>query len=104
MCLKHRISLKFLINIPEIIPESFLEEVLVGLNYLLDEANFNNMSSIDFAYILERKTSAASLAYNLWNYYNERKTSIPEVIQKWKEICSSQKEFSEIRNQWLFFE
>lgn len=89
-------------NTPEIIPENFLNNILFGLKYLKDGTRLDSQKSfIDLNRRLECRESSASLAYNLYNYYNKNKLEIPEIISDWKEICSSEEEFAEIRNKWL---
>jgi hypothetical protein len=96
------ISYDIVEKIPELLPQDFLQEVLIGLDYLIDETGLDCKTFlIDFDERLECRMHAASLAYKLYNYCIERHLAIPEVILKWKEVCSSSEEFSEIQNQWV---
>ncbi len=88
-------------DMPELMPEIVLGDILVGLNYLLAETNLDHKSSpIEPSLRLLCREKAASLAYRLYNYYSHKNLIIPEVVMKWKEVCSSSEEFAEIRNQW----
>lgn len=53
---------------------------------------------------LEIRQSAARLAYVVFKNYSTQGKTIPDSIKVWKEICRSEEEFAEIRNQWLTIE
>ena len=42
------------------------------------------------------------LAFSLFKYYQRSALDEPEVIQRWRELCSDPDEFSEVKNSWLF--
>ena len=44
---------------------------------------------------------AASFAYELYQLYTKRGSTIPQVVLDWRSVCASEDEFAEIRNQWL---
>ena len=48
------------------------------------------------------RAAAASLAFSLFKYYQQSGLEEPEVIQRWRELCSDPDEFSEVKNSWLF--
>ncbi len=80
--------------------EEFEQLTLTGLrNIARDTAT--NVDDVDFADLLEIRHSAASLAYNLFEHYTRKDTSVPDVIKEWKAICRSDNEFAEVRNQWI---
>jgi hypothetical protein len=47
------------------------------------------------------RQEAAGLAYKLFSLYTKQEKKIPDSILIWQEICHSDTEFAEIRNQWL---
>ena len=44
---------------------------------------------------------SANLAYQLYQYYRESKSGLPDVICQWRTICQDPDEFVEIRNAWV---
>ena len=87
-------------NFPLVFTEEFERLTLMGLrNIAKDTAT--NVDGIDFAGLLEIRRAAASLAYYLFEYYTRQDNPAPDVIMKWKDICRSDNEFSEIKNQWI---
>lgn len=81
---------------------STLEEAtLFSLEKLLIETGTPNMSfPIDEA--LTIRMLAASLAFRLFLYYQNKGEAAPETILKWRAVCRSPEEFIEIRNSWIF--
>ena len=55
----------------------------------------------DLSERLEIRHRAACLAYELFEHYTKRGDPIPVVIKEWKNICQSENEFAEVRNQWI---
>lgn len=55
----------------------------------------------EFSEMLSIKQHSAGLAWRLFRLYSTQDKSIPVSIIKWKEICHSDNEFAEIRNQWI---
>ena len=47
------------------------------------------------------RQAAARLAYRLFERYTERGDAIPKEIAAWKDVCQSDDEFAEVRNQWI---
>ena len=47
------------------------------------------------------RQAAARLAYKLFEHYRERGDAIPKEVAAWKDICQSDDEFAEVRNQWI---
>ena len=45
--------------------------------------------------------AAARLAYRLFEHYRERGDAVPKEIAAWEEVCASDDEFAEVRNQWI---
>ena len=47
------------------------------------------------------RRAAARLAYKLFERYRDRGDAIPKEIAAWKDVCQSDDEFAEVRNQWI---
>lgn len=96
-----RLSISILNNFPETIMEESLYDILFGLNSLIEETSLQNrQSAMDIDKRLVVRSLAASLTYTLYNYYLKKELPIPEIIEKWRSICSDIEEFSDIRNKW----
>ena len=96
-----RLCISILNNFPETIMEESLYEILFGLNSLIEETSLQNrQSAMDIDKRLDVRSLAASLTYTLYNYYLKKELPIPEIIEKWRSICSDIEEFSDIRNKW----
>jgi len=78
--------------------------ILAALDNLLKETELTqDINNDDFAERLQIREEAAGLAYQLYEHYIRDNTKIiPNVLLNWKNICSSEYEFSEIRIQWNF--
>lgn len=86
----------------EYLDEKHLEDILLGLKYLINESSpEHEESSTDVSDRLLYRESASHLAFRLFLYYLEKKESIPQVILEWEKICLDENEFAEIRNQWI---
>jgi hypothetical protein len=71
------------------------------LDRLLTETAYGNEDSdLTFDEKLEIRRIAAILAATLWKHYKSSDSIIPCVVEKWREVCLSPDEFSEIRNVW----
>jgi len=76
--------------------------ILKGLHFIITDTDLENLvADLNLNEKLEIRKSAAGLAHSLFTHYNKHDKPIPKVIDAWKEICHSENEFSEIRNQWL---
>jgi len=84
-----------LINHPAI-HKDHIRSILFGLDKLTIETN-NSESDIPMHEQLINRKKSAKLANYLYHYFPEINQ---EVIEKWKSICSSEEEFSEVRVQW----
>ena len=60
-----------------------------------------NSRNRDLSEALFIRESAAGLAYELFGFYSGQQKNVPDTIKKWQDICRSDAEFSEIRNQWV---
>ncbi|MBL4941611.1 MAG: SIR2 family protein [Colwellia sp.] len=85
--------------------------ILIEKNYVLstelESAALKALSRIivgfkglDFEENLALRKSGAKLASKLSIVYILGTSGIPEVISKWRAICDSSDEFSEVKNQW----
>ncbi|MCL1030196.1 SIR2 family NAD-dependent protein deacylase [Serratia silvae] len=83
---------------PEGLPQNFHEVVFSFLNTLADES-YKNTISDDNAFLeyLELRVHIASLASSMYEYFSSK--DIPSIL-RWKEICSSNDEFDEVKNAW----
>lgn len=91
-----------LIDFPEYLNEKHLEDILLGLKYIIIESDPKYMeSNTDIPNRLSYRKAAAYLAFRLFLYYSEKEEVIPQVIFDWKKICFDENEFAEIRNQWI---
>ncbi|WP_323901251.1 anti-phage defense-associated sirtuin Dsr2 [Aeromonas caviae] len=72
------------------------------LNRLLtDTAYGSNNPDLHFDEKLEVRRISSVLAAALLTYYNSRSLPVPEVVERWREVCLSPDEFSEIRKPWI---
>ena len=85
---------------PSLISGRFERSILTGLGNIEDDTAMNSKSR-DFFKALFIRESAAGLAYELFRFYSNRQKTIPDTIKKWQDICRSDAEFAEIRNQWI---
>ena len=89
-------------DFPQQLNEEFEGSCIFGLNVLINESALDKESSEEeFSKKIEVRQIAARLAYQLYTLYKQKNKVIPEEILKWKKICSSEKEFAEIRIEWL---
>ncbi len=66
----------------------------------IDTAYDKSERDISFEENLEVRETAAAIAATLSGYYTSRDTTVPRIIEKWKESSLSKDEFAEIRNAW----
>ncbi len=82
--------------------EEFEDSILKGLRRIADETNFKiELTDLNFNKKLELRQSAACLAYTIYQNYSNQNKKLPDVIQVWENICQSENEFAEIRNEWI---
>ena len=74
-------------------------DLLAGLEQIAEETS-SGVRGNDEDGVITIRAAAASLAFALFKYYQESGSSEPEVIQRWRELCSDPNEFSEVRNSW----
>lgn len=71
------------------------------LDRLLTETAYGNGNpDLTFEEKLEVRYVAAILAATLWTHYKSCSSYVPSVVEKWRGVCLSPEEFSEIRNAW----
>ena len=84
-------------EVPSLFSGQFERSVLAGLANIAD-MNIKDHNSSEELFTRKR---AAELAYRLFILYRNREETIPLTVERWRDICQSDIEFSEIRNQWL---
>jgi hypothetical protein len=106
-CPTHSISqaLWIVVRILKNTPTNFSTSLEIAtqrrLDKLLTETAYGNGNpDLTFDEKLEVRRIAAILAATLWTYYKSCSSSVPCVVEKWREACLSPDEFSEIRNAW----
>lgn len=78
--------------------ENIFEKILTGLRNVrlsLYETNSSLEEEITI------KAACAELANSLFNYYNNKNTTIPDEVVEWQKICTNLEDFVEIRNPWI---
>lgn len=81
--------------------ESLLDQILLGLQYLIEESVIKTEDDTDEASKKGSvRISAARLASRLFQYYKNAGVEVPTTLLKWKKICENPNEFVEIRLQW----
>ena len=76
-----------------------LANLLAGLKQIEKETS-KGIKGNDEDGVITIRAAAGSLAFELFKYYQESGSSQPEVIQRWRELCSDPNEFSEVKNSW----
>ena len=83
--------------------------VLLGLHHLKDDTAIHRRSDArsqdtgsrwNVSAKLAVRHAAARLAYSLFEHYRKRGEDVPRAISAWEQVCGSEDEFAEIRNQW----
>ena len=74
--------------------------ILAGLQNIAKDTNMTTENQ-NLSEKLAIRQEAAGLAYKLFLLYKKQGTQIPDSILEWQNICHSNMEFAEIRNQWL---
>ena len=83
--------------------------VLLGLHRLVDDTDVSGYGDTriqgkegrhEISIKLHIRREAARLAYSLFEHYRQRGEDVPQAVSAWEQICRSEDEFAEIRNQW----
>ena len=84
------------------LPGLFMDKLLQGL---LDahKQTYENFAFKHFNDYLAMRKAAAGLAYAINIYNLKLNVEHQEIIIKWRELCLSQNEFSDVRNAWPNF-
>ncbi len=85
---------------PSLISGRFEKSILMGLGNIADDTSVDAKDR-DYSGTLNTRKRASCLAYRLFKFYTDRKKAVPDAIKKWQDICRSDAEFAEIRNQWI---
>ena len=95
------IVVRILKNTPNSFSSSLEVAIQRRLDSLLTETAYDKDSPfLTFDEKLEVRRISSILAATLWIHYRSRRSSIPAVVEKWREICFFSNEFAEIRNAW----
>ncbi|GKV95854.1 SIR2 family protein [Pectobacterium aroidearum] len=87
-------------NIP-LIGDGFIGSLLSGLQKMhREDENFEIKSDV-YLSNLEKRVSAAKLAFQISKYLSNKNEYVPEIIYEWRRVCTSSEEFDEIKNVWL---
>ena len=106
---RHQVGLVSGLNVVRIISKDYPQHLgselesacLHGLGALVLETDLDQIiDESEFLKRLEVREAAARLANQLHKVYKRRESSIPEQVLQWKEICTKQEEFAEIKIQW----
>ena len=87
-------------------PLHFTEEletfVLSALPELAADTDLTTESEeLDFSEKLAVRKETAQMSFALFEFYQDHGKSVPNTVHNWRDICTYEKEFSEIRNQWV---
>ncbi len=82
---------------PDLYFTNIEKQVLIGLSNIADD----NSDRFDFDTYLVIREKTAKMANTLFHLYSYNDKTIPDQILRWYERCQSDKEFPEIRNQWI---
>lgn len=80
---------------------TFIDEINIGLEYLLHESEINDEDDNEHIHIKMRcRINGINLILALRNYYTLNAIDIPLYMLEWEKQCLDKDEFSEIRNAW----
>ncbi|MBU2887358.1 SIR2 family protein [Gilvimarinus agarilyticus] len=92
---------RILKNSPNSISDGLKTAVQRRLDRLLTDTEYDRDNLyLSFDEKLEVRRVSSNVAAELWKYYNSRSLSVPEAVEKWRQLSLSPDEFSEIRNPW----
>lgn len=74
-------------------------DLLAGLEQIVEETS-SGVKGNDEDGVITIRAEAASLAFALFEYYQDSELGEPKAIQRWQEVCSNPNEFSEVKNSW----
>jgi SIR2-like domain len=98
-------------KIPQLLESFQVEQLLVGLEYLIQDTELTNLSESIYAQedyfripIDDRpdyRSAAAELAYQLYRWYNRILPEVekPEILLQWQEVCRTDV-LPEVRKAW----
>ncbi len=85
-------------DFPHFFEENIQSKVLECLTVLLDSTRLDhNLSKKDFFMRLKHREKAVGLVEELFHFYTKQKKTIPKEVLTWKEVCSNEEEFAEIK-------
>jgi len=77
-----------------------LPNLLAGLEHIVQETTSNRIRGNDEDGVITIRAAAASLAFALFEYYQDSGLNEPKAIQRWRDVCSDLNEFSDVKNSW----
>ena len=86
-------------NRPWFLSTEALTGLLAGLGEIAEETS-RGVRGNDQDGVIAVRASAGSLAFALFEHYQESGSDEPEAIRRWRELCSDPDEFSEVKNSW----
>jgi len=91
-------------DLPSAITEDHARHLCVGLEYLLNETTLNSdeisrIQGIPFDHISDYRMWSAQLAYHLYKWFEVKGLDIPDILNKWKEVCEKDV-LPEVRSAW----
>lgn len=97
-------------EIPETFDEKLIFKLLLSLEYLIKETEYperldryplpKEYTVIPFEDLPKIRASSSKLAYKMYNKLYNGDSSIPQILEKWKEVSLSDP-LPEVRNTWI---
>ena len=92
-------------NHSSLMSREFVCSIVKSLNSLTEDTSYDgDTETFNFKEKLAIRQNAAYLAFNLSMFFKAAHENVPESVKKWEEVCRSENEFAEVRNQWNFDE
>jgi len=81
--------------------EIFIENIVIGLERILEELSTDVSKRTYYLDTLETKISAAKIASCIYKLLKGKNKDIPTIVSNWKALCGSSDEFDEVKNSWI---
>lgn len=99
LVIRLRVAADLVKNQPWFFSTEALSGMLAGLGEIA-EGEAGEIRGNDEGGVIDIRASAGLLACALFMHYQESGSDEPQVIRRWRELCSDPDEFSEVRNSW----